>query len=86
MLQKLTVMIISVLQIWQKVLVQTELFIVGLEQKNTIDFLGFWEQLKNPNFKLHEFVYFKNNAGGNSFNPSITEWIEKTKAVSLSKV
>ena len=51
-----------------------------IRTKNTIDFLGFWEQLKNPDFKVHEFVYFKNNAGGNSFNPSITEWIEKTNA------
>ncbi len=41
-----------------------------LRAKNTIDFLGFWEQLNNPNFKVHEFVYFKNNADANSFNPS----------------
>jgi hypothetical protein len=54
-----------------------------LRTKNTIDFLGFWEQLNNPNFKLHDFVYFKNNAGANSFNPSITEWIEKTDAVGI---
>lgn len=51
-----------------------------LRTKNTIEFLGFWEQLNNPNFKLHGFVYFKNNAGANSFNPSVTEWIEKTNA------
>lgn len=51
-----------------------------LRTKNTIDFLGFWEQLNNPSFKLHEFVYFKNNAGANSFNPSISEWTEKTNA------
>lgn len=51
-----------------------------LRTKNTIDFLGFWEQLNNPGFKLHDFVYFKNNAGANSFNPSIAEWIEKTNA------
>src|SRR3989338_10536783 len=51
-----------------------------LRTKNTIDFLGFWEQLNNPGFKLHEFVYFKNNAGANSLNPSIIEWIEKTNA------
>src|SRR3989338_491614 len=51
-----------------------------LRTKNTIDFLGFWEQLNNPEFKVHEFVYFKNNAGANNFNPSIIEWIEKTNA------
>lgn len=51
-----------------------------LRTKNTIDFLGFWEQMYNPDFKVHEFVYFKNNAGANSFNPSIVEWIERTNA------
>lgn len=51
-----------------------------LRTKNTISFLGFWEQINNPNFKIHEFVYFKNNAGSNSFNPSIEEWITKTNA------
>ena len=51
-----------------------------LRTKNTIDFLGFWEQINNSDFKVHEFVYFKNNAGANSFNPSIVDWIEKTNA------
>ena len=51
-----------------------------IRAKNTIDFLGFWEQINNQNFKLHDFVYFKNNAGSNSFNPSIEEWITKTNA------
>jgi hypothetical protein len=51
-----------------------------LRNKNTIDFLGFWEQLNNSDFKPHEFVYFKNNAGANSFNPSMLEWIERTNA------
>ena len=36
--------------------------------------------LNNQNFKVHEFVYFKNNAGSNSFNPSMSEWIERTDA------
>ena len=51
-----------------------------LRTKNTIDFLGFWEQINNPDFKVHEFVYFKNNAGANSFNPSMIEWVESTNA------
>ena len=51
-----------------------------LRTKNTIEFLGFWEQLHNSDFKVHEFVYFKNNAGANSFNPSAQEWIEVTNA------
>lgn len=38
-----------------------------LRSKNTIEFLGVWEQLNNPNFKLVEFDQFKNEAGLNSF-------------------
>ncbi len=55
-----------------------------LRTKNTIDFLGFWEQINNSDFKVHEFVYFKNNAGANNFNPSIIEWIEKTNAKGIT--
>ncbi|MGH7195750.1 MAG: KilA-N domain-containing protein [Candidatus Saccharimonadales bacterium] len=51
-----------------------------IRTKNTVGFLGLWEQLHNPDFKVHEFVYFKNNAGENSFNPSITEWTSLTNA------
>lgn len=51
-----------------------------LRTKNTIDFLGLWEQMNNSVFKLHEFVYFKNEAGANNFNPSVEEWIGKTSA------
>ncbi|HEX7017401.1 MAG TPA: KilA-N domain-containing protein [Patescibacteria group bacterium] len=51
-----------------------------LRTKNTIEFLGFWEQMFNSDFNLHKFVYFKNQAGSNSFNPSITEWIKTTNA------
>jgi hypothetical protein len=54
-----------------------------LRTKNTISFLGFWEQINNPEFKVHEFVYFKNNAGANSFNPSILEWISRTNALGI---
>jgi hypothetical protein len=54
-----------------------------LRTKNTILFLGFWEQLNNPKFKLHDFVYFRNNAGANSFNPSVSEWIERTNAMGI---
>jgi hypothetical protein len=54
-----------------------------LRTKNTISFLGFWEQINNPDFKVHEFVYFKNNAGSNNFNPSIQEWIQKTNSMGI---
>ncbi len=51
-----------------------------IRSKHTIGFLGLWEQLHNPDFKLHEFVYFREHAGENSFNPSVSEWIERTNA------
>ena len=51
-----------------------------IRSKHTIGFLGLWEQLHNADFKLHEFVYFKDHAGENSFNPSVSEWIERTGA------
>lgn len=54
-----------------------------IRSKHTVGFLGLWEQLHNPDFKLHEFVYFKEHAGENSFNPSISEWIEATDAIGI---
>ena len=38
-----------------------------LRSRNTIEFLGIWERLNNPSFKLVEFDQFKNQAGLNSF-------------------
>ena len=39
-----------------------------MRNKSTVEFLGVWEQLHNPDFKGNEFVRFKNEAGANSFN------------------
>jgi hypothetical protein len=54
-----------------------------LRSKNTIEFLGVWEQLNNPNFKLVEFDQFKNEAGLNSFVLSPQKWIDKTNAIGI---
>lgn len=54
-----------------------------IRNKNTIEFLGLWEQINNDNFKPHEFVGFKNQAGLNRFNPSPKQWIDKTNAIGL---
>ncbi|MBU1085477.1 KilA-N domain-containing protein [Patescibacteria group bacterium] len=51
--------------------------------KSTIEFLGLWEQLNNPNFKPVEFDGFKNQAGSNSFVLSPSKWIKKTNAIGL---
>jgi len=54
-----------------------------LRNRNTIEFLGIWERLNNPDFKPIEFEGFKNQAGLNSFILTPKQWIEKTNAVGL---
>ena len=54
-----------------------------LRIRNTIEFLGLWEQLNNPNFKLVEFDQFKIESGANSFVLSPQKWIKNTNAVGL---
>lgn len=54
-----------------------------LRNRNTIEFLGIWEQIYNPAFKPLEFESFKNQAGLNSFSLSPKKWIEATGAIGL---
>ena len=54
-----------------------------LRVKDTIEFLGLWEQLNNKSFKLVEFDQFKTEAGTNAFTLSPKQWIEKTNAIGL---
>lgn len=54
-----------------------------LRNRNTIELLGFWEALNNPDFKPIEFDGFRKQAGLNSFTLTAKQWIEKTKAVGL---
>jgi len=54
-----------------------------LRKKDSLEYLGIWEKLYNQNFKPHEFVGFKNQAGTNRFNISPKQWIEKTNAIGL---
>ncbi len=54
-----------------------------LRNRNTIEFLGIWEQINNPNFKPLEFEGFKKQAGLNSFWLSPKKWIESTNAIGL---
>ncbi|EMR12521.1 hypothetical protein MPL1_10052 [Methylophaga lonarensis MPL] len=54
-----------------------------LRNRNTIEFLGIWEQLNNPDFKPVEFDGFKQEAGLNSFTLTPKQWIEKTAAIGL---
>lgn len=54
-----------------------------LRNRNTIEFLGIWEKVNNPNFNCAEFDIIKSQAGLNSYRLSAKEWMEKTKAVGL---
>jgi len=54
-----------------------------LRNRNTIEFLGIWESLYNPNFKGVEFDLFKKQSGLNSFVLTPKKWIEKTNAIGL---
>lgn len=54
-----------------------------MRNKNTVEFLGTWEQLNNPNFKGNEFVTFRNQAGANNFNLTPKKWITATNAIGL---
>ena len=54
-----------------------------MRTKDTIEFLGIWEQLNNPDFKPIEFEGFKNKAGSNSFSMTPKRWIESVNAIGM---
>ena len=51
--------------------------------RNTIEYLGIWEQLNNPNFKGVEFDPFLHEAGSNAFTLSPQRWIDATNAIGI---
>ena len=51
--------------------------------KDTLEFLGVWEQLHNSNFKGVEFDSFRTQAGSNAFTMSPKKWIEATNAIGI---
>lgn len=54
-----------------------------LRNRNTIEFLGIWEQLNNPDFKPVEFDGIRMQTGLNSFTLTPKQWIEKTGAIGI---
>ena len=54
-----------------------------MRNRNTIEFLGIWETLYNPNFNPLEFDGFRTAAGLNAFTLSPTRWIEATRAIGI---
>lgn len=54
-----------------------------LSNKSTIDFLGVWESMNNPNFNSPEFWGIRKETGSNSFYISISEYVKKTNAIGI---
>ena len=54
-----------------------------LRNRNTVEFLGIWESVNNPNFNYGEFATIKSQAGLNSYKLSVKEWVEQTGAIGL---
>lgn len=54
-----------------------------LRNRNTIEFLGIWESIYNPNFNYGEFATIKSQAGLHSYKISVKEWTQKTHAIGL---
>ena len=54
-----------------------------LRNRNTLEFLGIWEELHNPNFNYGEFAIIKNQSGLNSFKISVKEWVSKTNSIGV---
>lgn len=51
--------------------------------KSTIEYIGEWEMLYNPNFNCTEFDTIRNSAGSNNFVLSVKAWIERTNAIGI---
>lgn len=54
-----------------------------LRNRNTVEYLGIWESVYNPDFNYGEFAIIKGHAGLNSYKLSVKEWVEKTNAIGL---
>jgi hypothetical protein len=54
-----------------------------LRNRNTVEFLGIWEQIHNPDFNYGEFAIIRSQAGLNSYKISVKEWVATTNAIGL---
>ena len=54
-----------------------------LRNRNTVEFLGIWERVHNPDFNYGEFAIIKSQVGLNSYRISVKDWVVKTNAVGL---
>jgi hypothetical protein len=54
-----------------------------LRNRNTVEFLGIWERIYNPDFNYGEFATIKSQAGLNNYKISVKDWVAKTNAIGL---
>lgn len=54
-----------------------------LRNRNTVEFLGIWETVHNPNFNYGGFAIIKSKAGLNNYKLSAKEWVDQTNAIGL---
>ena len=54
-----------------------------LRNRNTIEYLGIWEKIHNPDFNYGEFAIITSQAGLNSYKISVKEWAKKTNTIGL---
>ena len=54
-----------------------------LRNRNTVEFLGIWERIYNPDFNYGEYAIIRNQAGPNNYKISVKEWAAKTNAIGL---
>ena len=55
-----------------------------MRNRNTIEYLGLWETLHNPNFNPLEFEGFRKEAGLNAFTLSPSQWVQSTNAIGIT--
>jgi len=55
-----------------------------LRNRNTMEYLGIWEKVHNPDFNYGEFATIRNKSGLNSFKISVKDWVAKTNAIGLT--
>ncbi len=54
-----------------------------LRNRNTLEYIGIWEKVYNPDFNYGEFAIIRNQAGLNSFKISVKEFVSRTNAISI---
>jgi hypothetical protein len=54
-----------------------------LSTRFTVEFMGFWEKIHNPDFNVTEFSNIKNQSGSNGFVLTVKQWVQKTNAIGI---